>query len=550
MQGEDVTLALGGNTLMLTAQCNAPSALIDGAFVDVENGTVEAASAVVLSGKEPVLHVDSEARLVVDSDGPDFDCLIVDGEEGEALVSVADGGEVESLSCSLFGSSTSTSGRLVVEGGGRFVSEEITIGGEGEGMLEVPQGTVDVRRLIMAESESSSATATMELIGELHYRDEARVGVSGKAEIRLKEYGVMFGGDPDATAVSLLVLGRDQKGQGQLILEGESGFFGSDAVVGQNGLGNIQVKSGSLAEIRRIWVGGHLDDTEGIGGVYVDGSGSRLVSRRIWVGRGGFGVVEVTNGGLLRADRIEVYGGSGFATEESGGKINAPVLWVGGAPSAGKRNSEGLEGIVVDTLALVGRGATIAAGSLAFGSESTLEMELGTADDALLVTEGNVQLGGTLSVSIAEDYAPTVGDRHTVLVAASVAGAFEEIVAPEELAISVEYTGTSAVAVVTSVTVGREQEAPQGPSGYMLHPVYPNPFNPTAVVEYELPATQEVELKVYDVHGRVVRDLALGARPAGQHAALLDGAGLPSGVYFVRVRAGSFEAVRSALLVR
>src|SRR5690606_32939777 len=302
--GEDRTLALGGNAFRLTALCNGPSAIVDGALRDVAAGTGDAMDAVVPSGSVPVLRVDAAGRPVIDSDEEGLDCLIADGEDGEALMSVADGGVVESLSCSTFGSAPSSAGRLVVEGGGRFVTKELALGRDGEGALEVPQGVVDARHLIMAESESSSATATVEQIGELRFRDEATVGVRGKAEVRLNEFSVMIGGDPDASAVSLLILGRELEGQGQLILEEGSGFFGSDAVVGQDGLGNIQVKSGSLAEIRRIWVGGHLEGTQGVGGVYVDGSGSQLLARRMWLGRGGFGVLEVTNGGLVRADRI------------------------------------------------------------------------------------------------------------------------------------------------------------------------------------------------------------------------------------------------------
>src|SRR5690606_38202275 len=98
--GEDLTLALGGNAFRLTALCNGPSAIVDGAFLDVEDGTVDAMDAVVLSGNEPVLHVDAGGRLVIDSDEEGLDCLIADGEDGEALMSVADGGVVESLSCS------------------------------------------------------------------------------------------------------------------------------------------------------------------------------------------------------------------------------------------------------------------------------------------------------------------------------------------------------------------------------------------------------------------------------------------------------------------
>src|SRR5690606_14069587 len=527
--GEDLTVALAGNAFRLTALGSGPSAIVDGAFLDIEAGTVDAIDAVVLSGSEPVLHVDAGGRLVVDSDEMGFDCLIADGEDGEALVSAADGGAVESLSCSAFGSAPASAGRLVVEGGGRFATKELSVGREGEGALEVPQGIVDARRLVMAESESSSATATVEQIGELHFREEATVGVRGKAQVRLNEYGVLIGGDPDASAVSLLVLGRELGGQGELILEVGSGVFGSDAIVGQDGLGNIQVKSGSLAEIRRIWVGGHLEGTEGVGGVYVDGSGSQLLARRMWLGRGDFGVLAVTNGGLVRADRIEVYGSPYWVTEESGGVIKAPVIYVGGAPSAGKRGMEDVDGIVADTLALVGEGAAIVAGTVAFGPQSTLEAELNLSGEPLVAIDGAVQLGGRLRVSVAEGYTPFVGDRQIIVQAASVQGAFEGVHVPIDLRVTLEYTDTTAVAVVTSVTVGAEDERLEVPSGYALHPVYPNPFNPSAQIDFSLPAASHVTLTVYDALGRRVAVLADGMLAAGRHSVRFDGANLPSG---------------------
>src|SRR5690606_5471979 len=298
--GTDVTLDLGGHTFMLTAGCTAPSASIEGAYVDIENGAVEAFESVVMSGEDPVLNVDSDGRLVIDSDGDGSGCLVADGESGEALVSVS--GEVESRTCSILGGSAETTGRLVMGTDGRLTADTRTVGGAGEGFVEIAQGNVSVDVLQMALEESATATLTAENVGTLHFQKSAEIGVRGKADLLLTNVGLSAGGDEGE--VSLLVLGRELRGQWQLILEDHSFFKNSDAVVGQDGLGNIQVKSGSTAEIRRIWIGGHLESTEGVGGVYVDGAGSRLTARRIWIGRGGFGEMKVTNGGWVEADRI------------------------------------------------------------------------------------------------------------------------------------------------------------------------------------------------------------------------------------------------------
>jgi hypothetical protein len=74
-----------------------------------------------------------------------------------------------------------------------------------------------------------------------------------------------------------------------------------------------------------------------------------------------------------------------------------------------------------------------------------------------------------------------------------------------------------------------------------LLPGFPNPFNPSTRIAYLLPEQGEVTLRLYDVCGRVVRELVAGPQDAGRHVAVWDGrdAGgrsCASGVYFARLR--------------
>jgi hypothetical protein len=64
---------------------------------------------------------------------------------------------------------------------------------------------------------------------------------------------------------------------------------------------------------------------------------------------------------------------------------------------------------------------------------------------------------------------------------------------------------------------------------------YPNPFNPTTIINYQLPVMSRISLKVYDLLGREVVTLADGLKEAGYHTATFDGSRLSSGVYFTRL---------------
>jgi len=88
-----------------------------------------------------------------------------------------------------------------------------------------------------------------------------------------------------------------------------------------------------------------------------------------------------------------------------------------------------------------------------------------------------------------------------------------------------------------------------------LHPVSPNPFNPTTTVSFSLPVAGTIDLSVYDVSGRLVTTLARGLRAAGPHRETWDGtdaSGLAvgSGVYFVRLSAAGETATTKMVLMK
>lgn len=88
------------------------------------------------------------------------------------------------------------------------------------------------------------------------------------------------------------------------------------------------------------------------------------------------------------------------------------------------------------------------------------------------------------------------------------------------------------------------------PGEFTLDQNYPNPFNPETVINYELQVTNYVSLKVYDAAGKIVSVLFDGKQNAGSYNIKFDGTGLPGGVYFYRLEAGSYKETKRMMLVK
>jgi hypothetical protein len=88
------------------------------------------------------------------------------------------------------------------------------------------------------------------------------------------------------------------------------------------------------------------------------------------------------------------------------------------------------------------------------------------------------------------------------------------------------------------------------PLKYELGQNYPNPFNPTTQIEYSLPLTGQVSLKVFNELGQEVATLFDGEQHAGKYVATFDGKGLPSGVYFYRLQSGGGSITQKLVLMK
>jgi len=186
---------------------------------------------------------------------------------------------------------------------------------------------------------------------------------------------------------------------------------------------------------------------------------------------------------------------------------------------------------------------TIANGS---GNLYGLELSIGSAE---LLEIGDVLSGYVYASNIVND---------TLKVAIAAAETMqEEIVTIEltpgenEIPLTVIANVTKDSVVVTGQTgtsVGPDSELPRE---FALYPNYPNPFNPTTVISFDLPKVTGVTLEVYNVMGQRVMTLMQNqTTQAGRHSVTLDASGLASGLYMYKLSAGEFQQVRSMMLIR
>jgi hypothetical protein len=93
------------------------------------------------------------------------------------------------------------------------------------------------------------------------------------------------------------------------------------------------------------------------------------------------------------------------------------------------------------------------------------------------------------------------------------------------------------------------------PSQYKLSQNYPNPFNPSTNINFSLPRLSNVDIKIYNILGQVVRNLVNEEKPAGEYNITWDGkdnAGksVASGIYLYKIKTDNFSSSKKMLLMK
>lgn len=109
--------------------------------------------------------------------------------------------------------------------------------------------------------------------------------------------------------------------------------------------------------------------------------------------------------------------------------------------------------------------------------------------------------------------------------------------------------------LVTQAMVSIDENENEITSHYQLHQNFPNPFNPTTTINFELPKTEFVRLTVFNNLGQKIKQLVLGKLPAGNQQVTWNGRNdngqeVPAGIYYYQLQAGDYKAGKKMMLVK
>ncbi len=103
---------------------------------------------------------------------------------------------------------------------------------------------------------------------------------------------------------------------------------------------------------------------------------------------------------------------------------------------------------------------------------------------------------------------------------------------------------------LSTTATGVGELAPHIPTSPRLYPNFPNPFNPSTTIAFDVATTGPVEITVHDIVGQEVAVLTRGEMSPGHYTATFDASSFASGLYLVRMRASDYTAVKKIMLVK
>ena len=98
-------------------------------------------------------------------------------------------------------------------------------------------------------------------------------------------------------------------------------------------------------------------------------------------------------------------------------------------------------------------------------------------------------------------------------------------------------------------------DASTAPKNFMLHENYPNPFNPTTQIRFDIPRISNVTLTIYNMLGQKVRTFTMHSAPAGYHALTWNatndfGVPVSAGLYLYQLQTEGFVQTKKMILLK
>ena len=113
---------------------------------------------------------------------------------------------------------------------------------------------------------------------------------------------------------------------------------------------------------------------------------------------------------------------------------------------------------------------------------------------------------------------------------------------------SIDSTGIRRPIDLTVITgIEKPKEIPKS---FALSQNYPNPFNPVTKIKFTVPTSSYVNLTIFNSLGQEVKNLVSEEKSAGDYEVSFDASNLTSGIYFYRLKAGSFVEIKKMILMK
>jgi archaellum component FlaF (FlaF/FlaG flagellin family) len=214
------------------------------------------------------------------------------------------------------------------------------------------------------------------------------------------------------------------------------------------------------------------------------------------------------------------------------------------------------------TIPLTGTGAeptthsiTVSPNPLAFGDvklSSYRDLPIVIKNESnvgLIITNFEINVGNVSSFSIEDaiDIAVAPAVSYTATVRFSPDGTGAKVATLKIVTNIGEETVNLSGSGTPTISVDKLKEIP---TTYNLMQNYPNPFNPTTIIEYTIPKDEFVKLTVYDINGKIIKELVNDYKSVGKYSVGFNASGYSSGTYYYKLEAGEYKNMKKMVLLK